>query len=119
MRLSPTTPIPGHRTDGRGGAADAAPVLALAGGGGDEFGDLFGLFAAEDPGRHPSGRGRAVDAVFDRVEDAFLDLLDRGLVFGRSGGREQLVEVGREVAVGSRRVERVAVAAVGLEEGLA
>src|SRR5215203_2094627 len=58
--------------------------LILAGGRGDEFGDLFGLFAAEDRGRHPPLRGCAVDALFDRVEDAFLDLVDRFLAFGRA-----------------------------------
>src|SRR4051812_900567 len=96
---------------------------ALAGGPGDEFGDFLGLLLVEDPPGHAAGGG-AVDAVFDRVEDAAFGRLDRRFdrfraPFRWSRGSEQFVQVGGVVAVGSGRVERVAGAAVGLEERLA
>ena len=72
------------------------------------------------PGIRPGVRA-AVDAFFDRVEDAAFGRFDRFLGGGagwRPGRGQQFVEVGPEVAVGARRVERVAGAAVRLEEAL-
>ena len=59
---------------GAGRRPDAAAGSAAAGGVADELGDFFGLLFVEDAGRHPPRRF-AVDAVFDRVEDAFFEPL--------------------------------------------
>ena len=71
-------------------SASGRASSALAGGVGDEFGDFFGLLAVEDAGRHPARGGAAVDAVFDRVEDAAFGRLRSsarrsGLPAGRRG----------------------------------
>ena len=93
---------------------------ALAGGVGDEFGDFFGLFAGEDAGRHPARGRAAVDAFVDRVEDAAFELLRSSFSVRRRPGRRRAVRRDwAEVAVGAGRVERVAGAAVGLEQRLA
>src|SRR5659263_372484 len=69
--------------------------LTLAGGVGDEFGHFFGLLLVEDAGGHAAGSG-AVDAVFDRVEDAAFGRFDRllcGAPARRAGRRQQDIEV--------------------------
>ena len=73
------------------------------------------------PGIRP-GVVELLTPVFDRVEDAAFGRFDRvrrGRAARRPGRSEQFVEIGPVVAVGSRRVERVAGAAVGLEQRLA
>src|SRR4051794_1383013 len=111
-----------HHSAGRAGRPYRVP-LTLACGVGDEFGDFLGLALVEDARRHPARRRRAVDAVFDRVEDAtfglrlgFFDFLLAA--FRRARGGEEFVEVRRVVAVGPGGVQRVAGAAIGLEERL-
>src|SRR4051794_267874 len=100
-----------------------ARLSALAGRGGDELGHFFGLLFVEDAAGHAPGSA-AVDSVFDRVEDAAFGRFDRaldffGIAFRRTGRRQKFVKVGGVVAVGPGRVERVAGAAVGLEQRLA
>ena len=103
---------------GRARSACLGPS-AFAGGAGDEFGDFLRLLFVEDAARHPARRGRAVDAVFDRVEDAAFGRFDRRFrgFWPPSGGPEgasSSSRFGAVVAVGAGRVERVAGAAVGL-----
>ena len=72
---------------------------ALAGGGGDEFGDFFRpARSLRMPPRHAARGGGAVDAVFDRVEHAAFGRFDRRFgasPFGGPDGRQQFVEVRR------------------------
>ena len=78
--------------------------LLLARVSGDEVGNQLGVFALEDPGRHP-----ALDPVLDRGRDPLPVRLRRSLA-------KQVVEVGAYEPVGARAGERVASPAVGLEE---
>src|ERR1700744_992491 len=107
-----------HRA-GRATARQTARAgSAGAGGGADEFGDFFLLLGVQDRRGHAAGRV-GVDAFLLRVQDSFGGAFGGFRGFSLAGRGEKFVEVRAVVAVGARRVERVAGAAIRLEQGLA